>query len=98
MSSTKKFPKVPQTRDDLFIAAMRHANEVSGLLNDLTHEFWRVTGDDCDNPKWDKLNEMLCSRFGKHSAVHLFIAASNLRIELPDDLSGDAESEFEDTP
>ena len=40
-----EFPPVPTTNDELMIAALRHANDVSGLLNDLTIEVGRIFGD-----------------------------------------------------
>jgi len=88
-------PPIPQSRDELFIAAMRHANDVGGLLNELNRELMKLTDEDPDDPKFDGLHNLLLTRFNKHSAVHLFIAASNLHIELPPDLNGDSEEEDE---
>jgi hypothetical protein len=88
-------PAVPETRDDLFIAAMRHANEVSGLLNQMSSELMKLTDAEPESKKYDGLHDLLLTRFGKHSALHLFIAAGNLGVELPPDLQGEAEDEPE---
>lgn len=84
-----RLPPVPTTRDELLIAALRHANEVSGLLNRIGKEVSRLLGDEADKPEYDALHELLRRRFLEDSGVFLFIAADNLRIELPDDLKGE---------
>jgi len=89
-------PPVPTTKDDLLIAALRHANEASKVLNDLESEAFKVLGARADHPKYDRLFTLLRSRFAEASGVHLFIAATNLNLDLPADLRAD-EVESEDT-
>lgn len=80
---------VPTTREELLIAALRHANDVSGLLNQIGAEVSRLLGDEADSPKYDAIHELLRRRFLEDSGVFLFIAAGNLNIDLPDDLKGE---------
>lgn len=82
-------PPLPTTRDELLIAALRHANEVSELLNNIGNEVSRLLGEDADKPEYNHLYELLRKRFGVNSGVYLFIAADNLHIELPADLRGE---------
>lgn len=86
MSDTK-LPAVPATKDDLLIAALRHANCVSVLLNDLAAEALKGAGSK-RRPRnvCDTFNTMLIRRFSDCSGLHLFIAADALRLDLPDDL------------
>jgi hypothetical protein len=86
------YPPVPTSREELLIAALRHANEVSGTLNDIAAEVSRLLGDEADNPKYDRLHDLLLRRCDVNSGVFLFIAASNLRIEMPADLRGEVEA------
>ena len=79
---------VPTSKDELLIAALRHANEVSGLLNDLGTEVSRLDEMPVKKRRTARLHNLLRRRFLENSAVHLFIAASNLRLELPADLKG----------
>jgi GT2 family glycosyltransferase len=90
-----KLPAVPETRDELMIAALRHANEVGDLLNEVGREVSRVLGETVDDPKYDRLHELLRQRFAEHSALHLFIGAHNLGLALPQDLRGETEEEEE---
>ena len=91
-----EFPAVPQGKDDLFVAAMRHANDVSLLLNELSAELGQALERSPDDKGLERMHELLQTRFNRHSGVHLFIAASNLRIELPEDLQGNEVSETDD--
>jgi hypothetical protein len=84
---------VATTKDELLITALRHANDVSGLLNDIGAEVSRLLGEDADDPKYDRLHDLLRMRFLEHESVSLFIAASNLRLDLPQDLRGDDEAD-----
>lgn len=77
--------QVPTTRDDLLIEALRVVNRVSGLLNDLAADLHKRVESD-DDHRFDAPLDMLARRFSDCSGVHLFIAANNLRIDLPDDL------------
>lgn len=82
-----EFPPVPMTREELLIAALRHANSVSSLLNEVAAEVSRLDdleGGDC--PKYERLHDLLIRRFAEDSGVFLFIAANNLRLDLPPDL------------
>lgn len=81
--------EVPTTERELLIAALRHANDVGGLLVDIQTELSNATGDDADNPKYERLFDLLLRRWTDCSGVGLFIAAGNLDIELPDDMRGD---------
>lgn len=85
-TATVVLPPVPTSRDELLIAALRHANEVSGLLNRIGAEVSRLLGDKADDAQYDALHELLRRRFLEDSGVFLFIAAGNLGIEMPDDL------------
>lgn len=91
MSSTV-YPPVPANLEELLIAALRHANEVSGLLNGIAAEVSRLLGEEEDDQKYDRLHDLLIRRFDVNSGVFLFIAASNLRIELPADMRDEAEA------
>jgi ABC-type transporter Mla subunit MlaD len=93
MTDLVTLPAVPTSRDDLLIAALRHANEVGSTLNDISAEVFRLLGDQVDDPKYEPLHALLRRRFAEVSAVYLFIAADNLRIDLPGDLKGDAEED-----
>ncbi len=84
---------VAQTKDELLITALRHANDVGGLLNDISAEVSKLLGDDADDPKYDRIHELLRKRFDEHEGVSLFIAAGNLRIELPTDLRGEIDAD-----
>lgn len=88
--TTKSLP-VPTNREELLIAALRHANEVSGTLNEIAAEVCGVLGEEADDPKYDRLHDLLIRRFGVDSGVFLFIAAHNLRVELPQDMREEAE-------
>ncbi len=90
---------VPETRDDLMIEALRTANRMGGLLNDIAA--W--ANDQSDSASGterqsalNELQDLLCRRFSDASAVHLFIAADNVGLELPPDLVDDEPAEYED--
>lgn len=89
-SQSTKYPPVPTSRAELLVAALRHANEVSGTLNEIDAEVSRLLGEDADDPKYDRLYDLLRRRCDVNSGVFLFIAASNLRIELPPDMREEA--------
>ena len=95
MADPENHPPIPTSRDDLLVAALRYANCVSGFLNDLCAETHKELTDEGPNsPALEVIHDMLLRRFGDLSALHLFIAASNLRIELPTDLRGAPEDEI----
>jgi len=85
---------VPSSRDDLLIEALRTANRMGGLLNEIAawaHEQADGTWGTDKQQVMEKLEDLLCRRFSDGSAVHLFIAADNLSIDLPPDLNEDPE-------
>lgn len=85
------FPPVPTSEPELIIEALRFANRVSGLLNDLSANIMsRIESD--DDTWFDDLLDMLRRRFSDCSGLHLFIAANNLSLTLPDDLQGEPDS------
>lgn len=79
----------PQNKDDLLIEALRFANRASGALNDISI----LCGSDDQNGRLADINEIAIRRFSDLSAVHLFIAAHNLRIDLPRDLDEKSEND-----
>lgn len=90
-------PPVPTTKDSLLIEALRSANRVSGLLNQIAA--WAHQQDAWGTDKQDpleKLEDLLIRRFSDCSGVHLFIAANNLRLELPPDLCEEPDEESDD--
>jgi|SRR5882672_2755661 len=90
-----EFPAIPTTRDDLLIESLRFANRVSGLLNELSSAIGELIESE-DDHRFDSLDELLRRRFSDYSGVYLFIAADNLRLELPGDLRGDPLEDLED--
>jgi hypothetical protein len=87
-------PPVPTTREELLIAALRYANNVSGLLSEIAMEVFRLDeAEGGDQPKYERIHELLLRRWREDSGVFLFIAADNLRIELPADLRTDLDDE-----
>ena len=88
---TKATIVVPTTKDDLLIEALRHANTVSVLLNDIAAEFSRLTGEHDDDPKYEAMHALLIRRLSDCSGVGLFLAASNIGLELPEDLQDSAQ-------
>lgn len=87
---------VPTTEHGLLIEALRTANRMSGLLNELNAALFKIAGDDVDDARWAPLHDLLIRRFSDCSAVHLFIGADNIRLELPPDLRGEPDSEGDD--
>jgi hypothetical protein len=90
---------VPTNKDDLLIEALRAANRVSGLLNELSAMLMDIPEGHAANAETvEKLSAALLRRFSDCSGVHLFIAANNLGIDLPPDLTGerDADEHWED--
>lgn len=85
-TETPELPAVPKSRDELLIAALRHAESTSVLLNQVGDELYRVLGGDADNDKWKRLFALLRRRYAENSALHLFLAATSLNIDLPPDL------------
>lgn len=83
------FPPVPESKDDLFIASLRHADQVGGLLNDLTAACHRAfdRGEQCAG--LEEIHQLLLRQHSDCSGIYLFIAADNLRLDLPPDLRGD---------
>ena len=87
-----QFPPVPASQDELLIEALRFSNRVSVLLNDLRDNiFERIESN--DDHRFDDLCEMLLRQHSDCSALHLFIAASNLRIPLPPDLQSEPDDD-----
>lgn len=86
---------VATSKDELLITALRHANDVGGLLNEISAEVSRLAGDEADDAKWQPLSDLLRQRLFEHEGVSLFIAADNLKIELPPDLRGERDGEPE---
>jgi len=89
MTEPSEYPAIPTTADELLIAALRLVNDTSMTLNRIDWETARLLGDEADDPKFDHLHDLLRRRFGVESGVFLFIAANNMRLTLPPDLSGD---------
>jgi hypothetical protein len=86
---------VPTSKDALVIEALRFANRVSLLLGDLDRAILgRITDD--DDTRFDDLHDLIIRRFSDCSGLHLFIAANNLRLELPPDLQDEPETECDD--
>lgn len=85
-------PPVVDTKDDLLVEALRSASRVSLLLNEIS----AALGE--EPPNVEKCLDLLLRRFSDCSGLHLFIAAHNLDIELPDDLSGDPADDEVDDP
>jgi len=87
-------PPVPTTREELLIAALRHSDDVSRLLNEIDDEVSRVLGARAEAKKYDRLHDLLRQRFLERSGVFLFIAADDLRLELPEDLQDKGDPDF----
>jgi hypothetical protein len=84
---------VPTSRDDLLIESLRSANRVSGLLNELSALLIDIPeGHAADAATVEKLHDALLRRFSDCSGVHLFIAAHNLGVALPPDLTGERDA------
>lgn len=88
---------VAKTVYELLISAIRTANYGSAALFNAMQELYRlieagkITEDDAS-----ALHEILMEQHRGASALPLFIAASNLKIELPEDLRAeDAEDDVE---
>ena len=77
-------PPVPQSRDSLLIEALRHAERVSILLNDIRAALYRM--DPAEASEFDAIHQLLLRQHSDCSGLHLFIAADNLGLNLPDDL------------
>jgi len=90
-------PKVPQTQEELMIAALRCANRVCGAITEIGHLVLNSLQDDGTvtdaAATMEKIRDITIRQFSDLSGVHLFIAASNLRMELPEDLRGDPDDE-----
>ncbi len=85
---------VPESRDDLMIEALRTANRMGGLLNEIAA--WANGQSDAawggpHQAAMTELQDLLCRRFSDGSALHLFIAANNLRLDLPPDIDGSSD-------
>jgi hypothetical protein len=80
-------PPVPTTREELLIEALRSANRVSVLLNEIAAWSHR------QEAEFPDLEDLLIRRFSDCSGVHLFIAANNLGIDLPPDLQDEVYEE-----
>lgn len=79
---------LPASKDELIVALLRHANEISRFLNEVHCEAIRAgqRGERSAIP----LNALLQKRFGPLSSIPLFVAADQLEnqgvLTLPDDL------------
>lgn len=83
-----KHPPVPQSKDELIIEALRYANRVSGMLNDMSAMMFNSV----TRKTQEKIEDMLRRRFSDCSGLHLFIAANNLHLDLPEDLRDDEDA------
>lgn len=70
---------------ELLLESMQHANNVSELLNSICHELYKIVDDGDDSCRFDKIFDLLQTRFNTNSGLPLFIKAGNLGIELEDD-------------
>jgi hypothetical protein len=89
---------VPTTEGDLLIEALRCANRMGGLLNEIAGWAHKEADDawgTAAQPKFHDLEDLLVRRFSDCSAIHLFIAAQNVGIKLPPDLTDDPADEPE---
>lgn len=92
-----EFPPLPTDKDALLIESLRFANRVSGLLNELNSKVLsRIQSD--DDHSFDDLHDLLKRRFSDCSGLHLFIAADNLRLDIPSDLKSEWEDSDEIAP
>lgn len=87
---------VPISRGGLLIEALRTSNRMGGLLNEIAawvheqmEEAWGVR----QQAALERLGDLTLRRFSDCSAVHLFIAADNLRVDLPPDLVCNADGD-----
>lgn len=81
-------PPVPNSESALVIEALRFANRVSRLLGDIDRNVLARIESDHDH-SFDDLHDLIIRRFSDCSGIHLFIAANNLRLDLPADLRDD---------
>ena len=82
--------KLPTTERALLIASLRLVDRTSGLLNDLDAAIGHLTeAKKLRLRDADKLHRLLRHRFNRLSGVGLFIAADNMRLNLPKDLRGE---------
>jgi hypothetical protein len=91
----EKYPLVPTNEFDLLVEALRLADRVSGLLNDIDAAVLKRIKSDADH-RFDDIFDLLLRRFSDCSGVHLFIAANNIGIDLPPDLRGDPDGDGDD--
>lgn len=79
---------LPATKDDLIVALLRHANDISRFLNEIHGEV--IEADQRGERSSVPLDLLLRKRFGPLSSIPLFVAADQLEAEgvltLPDDL------------
>lgn len=91
---------IPTTLGSLVIEALRSANRVGGLLNEIAA--WAHSQRDGQPggrlyAEFEKLEDLLVRRFSDCSGVHLFIAANNLGVDLPPDIDGSSDdAEYDD--
>jgi hypothetical protein len=87
MSFNPQLPPVAKTKDELLFAAIRPARAASSALSGASNEMFRliesgkIKDDDAEN-----LHDHLLRQYSDASAVPLFIAASNLGLDMPEDL------------
>lgn len=78
-------PSVPTTKDGLLFEALATVERMSSLLNDLAAQIYALDESEQDG-RIAPLHALLLRRFSDCSGVHLFIAASNIGLELPADM------------
>jgi len=81
------YPPVVTNERELLIEALRAAERSGIILNMIRNEVWDVLGDRADDPKWDRLHALIRTQHNACSGLHLFIATSNMGLDLPDDLT-----------
>lgn len=95
-SPPAKLPPIPETRDDLLIAALRHADMVSRLLNALSAEVFRLAEAEPHSARYSRLQTLLRERLFEHSGTFLFVGAELAGVDLPADLRGGRNGEVRD--
>lgn len=87
-----QYPKVPETAAELLVEALRTTNRTSGMINTVRALLYKVEDRFAAGEPLAALIEPIDNQlrrgFSDCSGVHLFIAANNLRFNLPDDISG----------
>jgi len=87
-------PVVPTNKDDLLIEALRTTNRVCGAVTEIGL-IAASTLDDGEDARsaLKKIHDIAIRQFSDLSGVHLFIAAHNIGLALPEDLQGKDDEE-----